>query len=118
LPLDARMTPPPPLGSPRPCLSLVSALLSPRAAFAVLSASLLLVFIRRRSHASLLDSTVPGEWEYIAEGALNITVRYMGSDSRLIGRVLRLRKFASKQHESQWKVRAAAAAAACRSDKR
>jgi len=59
----------------------------------VLAASaIVLLVVRARHQIGLLFSSVPSEFEYIAEGALNVTVRYVGRDQRLIGRVLRLRK--------------------------
>lgn len=49
-------------------------------------------FLRwKRSLGHLMD-TSPENWEYIAEGALNIAVRYQGKLRSLQGRVLRLRK--------------------------
>lgn len=39
-----------------------------------------------------VGETTGKDWRYIAEGALNIALRYVGSDSALQGKILRLRK--------------------------
>lgn len=36
-----------------------------------------------------------GDWEYCAEGAMNIALRYVGADREFVGKVLRLRKASS-----------------------
>jgi len=51
---------------------------------AALAGLSMLLLIRLRNRLGLLQACVANDFEYIAEGALNVTVRYVGQDSRQV----------------------------------